>query len=252
MDFSKYRERINRSGENVGDALSNNTIAFIESTFSDSTTFRKLGVTSYENPDITEMDARVVEVERMGSLREILFRPTSKGLREGTIVTFDDHKWLIFDRFSNTKVTAEQCNRKLKWIDRNGVLQEFDCVASSSDLGSKAKQSRGEIQFNQYDVSLPLGQLYVFVELRPETATIKLNQRFIFGSNVYEVTGIDDTTVVREIGDSEYGVLQLTIKITTIKEEDNFDTKVAYNEYKDQSTVTPTEGNDGDNGGRIW
>ncbi|MCR4361972.1 hypothetical protein JDW21_19650 [Bacillus subtilis] len=251
--IDKYKRRLNRNGADLGEAYSNNTIAFIESTFSASPTFRRIGVRSIENPEITEMDARVVEVERLGTLREVLFRPTSDGLNVGTYITFDKHTWLIFDRFSKDKVTVEQCNRKLKWKDRDGNLISLDCIASSQDLGSKAKQSKNEIEFNKYDVSLPLGQLFVFVELSDLTKQIRLNQRFIFGSNAYEVTGIDDTTMVREYGTESYGILQLTVKITTIKEEDDFVNRIAYNKYEDISTTTPVEGNpDTGEGGMIW
>jgi hypothetical protein len=251
--IERYRRRMNRNGADLGEAYNNNTIAFIEATFHASPTFRVVGVKSIEKPHISKMDARVVDVERMGTLREVLFRPTSEGLNEGTYISFDGHTWLIFDKYGNNKVLVEQCNRQLKWYDKDGKLQSFDCIASSQDLGSKAKQSKNEIEFNQYDVRLPVGQLYVFVELRPETESIKLNQRFVFGRKVYEVTGIDDTTIVREIGDNTYGVLQLTVKITTIKEEDDFENRIAHNIYDDVSDITPTEGDPSTGeGGRIW
>lgn len=256
--INKYKNRLNRNGADLGEAYANNTIAFIESTFHASPTFRVMGVKSFEKPDISEMDARVVEVERMGTLREVLLRPTSEGLNIGTYVTFDKHTWLIFDKFGENKLLVEQCNRKLKWYDKNGVLHSLDCIASSQDLGSKAKQSKNEIEWNKYDVRLPLGQLFVFVEFRPETDNIGLGQRFIFGGKVYEVTGIDDTTTVREVGDDIYGVLQLTVKVTTIKEEDDFENRIAYNIYDDASTANPTEdvieegGIGQGNGGLIW
>jgi hypothetical protein len=77
-EFDTFRNRVGRNGINEGDAYNNNTIAFIEATFHASPTFRLLGVKSTEKPTISEMDARVVEVERMGTLREVLFRPTAK------------------------------------------------------------------------------------------------------------------------------------------------------------------------------
>lgn len=247
MDFERHRRKLKRSGENVGDAYNNNTIAFIESTFEASPTYRVMGVSSTEKPDITEMDARVVEVERMGTLREILFRPTSEGLNVGAYVTFDNETWLIFDKFGQNKALAEACNRTLKWRDKDGEIHEIDCIASAMDLGSKAKQSRNEIEWNKFDVRLALGQLFVFVELTDVTKTIGLNQRFIFGSKVYEVVGIDDTTAVSRY---DYGVLQLTVKVTTIRDEDNFDERIAFNVYEDVVTE-PVQDETGE-GGRIW
>lgn len=246
----RYKNRLNRNGANLGEAYKNNTIAFIEATFQASPTFRLLKVDSFEQPDIKEMDARVVEVERMGSLKEILFRPTSEGLNVGTYVSFDEATYLIFDKFGKDKVMVELCNRTLKWKNRDGNVIELNCISSSMDLGSKAKQSKNEIEWNKFDVSLPLGQLFVFVELRPETKKLDLGYRFIFGSKVYKVVGYDDTTMVSKEG---YGILQLTVKVDTIKEEDDFENRIALNTYEDVSEVVPVEGNpDTGEGGRIW
>ena len=248
MNFDKYKSRIRRNGENVGDAYNNNTIALIESTFHASPTFRVIGVSSTEMPLVTEMDARVVEVERMGSLREILFRPTDESLNVGAKVIFDGETWLIFDKFGKNKALAEACNRMLKWRDRDGSLIEVDCIASAMDLGSKAKQSRNEIEWNKYDVRLPLGQLFVFAELTDETKKIRLNDRFVFGAKVYEVVGIDDTTTVSRSG---FGVIQLVVKVTTIKEEDDFVNGIALNESyeEEEGAVEPTEPNEE---GMVW
>lgn len=249
--LDKYKKRLSVNGKDIGDAYTKNTNYFIESTFTHSPTFKVIGVKSVEYPNIKQIDARIIEVERLGTLREILFRPSSGGLNVGTYVTFDNHTWLIFDKYNNNKVTAEICNRKLRWRNRDGEIISIDCVASSMDLGSKAKQSKNELEWNSYDVTLPLGQLFVFVELSDIVKDITLNQRFIFGSKVYEVTGIDDTTMVREVGDNSYGILQLTVKVTTKMEEDDFPNKIAYNEYKDVSKTIPKEGENG-KGGKIW
>lgn len=256
--IDKYKKRMNRNGSDLGQAYNNNTISFIESTFHASPTFRKLSVKSFEKPHIKEMDARIVEMERMGTLREVLLRPSSEGLNEGTYIGFDNHTWLIFDKYGANKVIVSQCNRKLKWYDKQGVLHSLDCIASSQDLGSKAKQSKNEIEFNKFDVKLPTGQLFVFVELRPDTELIDLGYRFVFGRKVYEVIGIDDTTTVRESDTGTYGILQLTVKVTTIREEDDIEEKIAQNIHDDSSVVVPeekivTEGEitQGD-GGRIW
>jgi len=249
--FDKYKNRLTRNGNDIGDVYKNNTIAFIEATFQASPTFRVLEVSSVEFPEITEMDARVVEVERMGSLREVLFRP-NQGLNVGTYIKFDNETWLIFDKYggieTGMKALVERCNRTLKWKDKDGVIKDVDCIASSADLGSKAKQGRNEIEWNKYDVRLPLGQLYVFVESNADTQTIELGDRFIFGSNVYTVDGIDDTTSIDNNG---YGIIQMTIKITTRQEGDDFANRIAVNKYTVEETgETPVDS--GENGGMLW
>jgi len=248
--INRYRRRLNRSGKDVGEVYKNNTIAFIEATFHKSPTFRVLEVISTEFPNIKNMDSRVVEVERMGALREVIFKP-NESLGVGTYVKFDGDTWLLFDKYGGTgstsiKMLAQRCNRSLKWKDESGNILEFECVAGATDLGSKAKQSKNDIYWNKYDVRLPIGQLFVFVELNDTTKHIRLNQRFIFGSNVYEVSGVDDTTGVSRNG---FGLMQFTIKLATKRDEDDFVNGIAYNNYKEQpSTEPPVDNGEGD----IW
>lgn len=258
--LSKYNKRLKRSGLDVGDVYANNTISYIEATFHASPTFRVLDVNSFEFPNIEKIDARVVEIERMGNIREILFRP-NQGLNLGTYVSFDGDTWMVYDKHGSQKstkikVTVEKCNRTLKWKDKHGDIQEIDCIASATQLGSKANQGKNDIEWNKYDVSLPLGYLFVFVEKNPITDTIKRNQRFIFGRNVYEVIGIDDTSLVDKNG---YGVIQYTTKVTTIQDKDDFANRIAFNTYKkeDNELDLPSESIDEDdkdkgNGGRLW
>lgn len=243
--LDKYRRRVGRNGNDVGEVYKNNTIAFIEATFHASPTYRVMEVISSHDPDITEMDARVVEIERLGSLREVILRPT-QSLEIGTVVKFDDEVWLMFDKHGGTgatsiKMTAIRSNNEIKWHDKDGNVQEFYCVASATDLGSKSKQSKNEIEWNKYDVRLPIGQLFISCELNDATKQIKLNDRFIFGRNVYEVTGVDDMTLVND----GYGVLQLTVKITTRREQDDFINGIAFNDYKKET-------DEEDKGGRLW
>lgn len=248
--FDKYKRRLQRNGNDVGEALSNNTIAFIESTFHASPTYRKMEVYRYGEP-MFYMDARVVEVERLGSLREIIL-PPNKSLEAGTYVKFDGYTWLLYDKYGGTgstsiKLLAIRCNRTIKW-KKDGEIFEYDCVASATDIGSKAKQSKNELEWNKYDVSLPLGQLFITFEANPDTIKINMNDRFIFGRSVYEVTGIDDITGRDE---NDYGYIQLTVKLDVIRDGDDFETGIAV--QNDDSTETPpVDDGDTENGGLIW
>lgn len=231
--LDKYIKRLKRAGNNVGEAYNNNTISFIESTFHASPTYRIMEIES-NNPmysHITQMDGRVVEVERLGTLREIILRPT-KNLEVGMYAKIDDEWFLLIDKYGSTaiKMLAIKINQQLRWYDKDGVLQSFKCVASATDLGSKARQSKNDIEWNKYDVRLPVGQLFVSVEKNSITETIGLNHRFIFGRNVYEVVGIDDITTTNDEG---YGIIQFTVRITTKSSQDDFENKVAYNKYLD-------------------
>lgn len=249
--FKRYQRRIQANGNDVGEAYTNNTIAFTEATFHVAPTYREMEVYRYGHP-MTHMDARVVEIERLGSLREIILRP-NQSLEAGTYVRFDGDTWLLYDKYGGTgsmsiKLLAIRCNRQFRWKDVNGTIKNYDCVAGATDLGSKAKQSKNEIEWNKYDVRLPLGQLFVTTELNPDTQTIALNDRFIFGRNVYEVTGIDDITGIDENG---YGIIQFTVKIDTQRDNDNFELGIAENIYKTNQKVEADNKDENDEG-MVW
>lgn len=244
--YDKYVKRLTRYGNNVGEAYHNTTINFIESTFHASSTYRVMEIESYKYPNLKKMDGRVVEVERLGTLREIILRPT-KSLEVGMYAKIDDEWYLLIDKYGGTgstaiKMLAIKINQRLRWIDEEGVLREFKCVASATDLGSKSRQSKNEIEWNKYDVRLPVGQLFVSVEKNEITEKIGLHHRFIFGRNVYEVTGIDDITTTADDG---YGIIQFTVKITTRMLEDDFENQIAYNKCS-----VDTNGDKG--GDRLW
>lgn len=250
--INKARRRLGRNGRDVGEVLTNNTVSFIERNFHTSPTFHVLEVDSFEFPNIKTIDSRVIEIERMGSIRQVLFR-NYQGLNVGAYVKFDDETWLVTDvwgsKHSNQKALIQKCNNELRWIAEDGNHMKFMCVASQSPLGSKSNQGKLEIEWNKYDVKLPLGQLYVFIERNKFTSKIKIDQRFIFGNNVYQVSGVDDTTLTNKGG---FGIIQLTTKVTTRQDKDDFENGVAFNKYGEECATTPTVEELKDKGGRIW
>ena len=260
--IGRHHRRVGRNGRDTGEALTNNTINFINSTFHSSPTYRVMEVESNKYTDVKEMEARVVEVERLGSLREIILRPTYS-LEIGMYTRFDGDTWMLIDKYGGTgstsvKMLAIRTNQFLRWNDENGDFREFNCVASATDLGSKSKQSKNEIEWNKYDVRLPVGQLFVSVELNEYTRDIGLNHRFIFGRNAYEITGIDDMTMSDDEG---YGIIQFTAKITTKRAQDDFESGIADNKYGDiyyseeentSNGITSDKDENDMNGGRLW
>src|SRR5699024_1092185 len=127
------------------------------------------------------------------------------------------------------------------------------CYASSSDIGSKSKQCRASIQYNKYDVRLPFGQLYIFIETTDATEKIYLNQRFIINNITYEEIGVDNTNHVEENGTEneetgkkefyKYRIIQYTVKRITKHPKDDFELGIAYNDYleKDIDEYLPSE-----------
>ena len=267
--IQNFKKKLKRKGNDTGEAYANNTTAFIEATFHASPSFQVVKVKSSEKPDITEIDTRITEVERMGSLREVLFRPRQY-LSIGSYIEFDGSYWIVSDLWGNKDFTSraliQRCNHELKWStsdnwkDEDGNLDSskivsFPCLASQSPIGSKATQGKLDITYNRYDVMLPTGQVFVYVERNKQTIDIKLNQRFIFGKTVYEIYGIDDTSLTNSNGN---GIIQFLAKITTIKDEDDFKNGIARNSLEDNNatdedaSVISDVVEDEDKGGRLW
>lgn len=253
--FEEYSERVNSYATNIRGRYELDTKSFILDNFDDSPTYREIEVHEYEE-SIGTYGVRVNMIERMGNIRSILLKP-DEDLNVGNMTVFEDRTWLIFDKFGHrdtgVKLTAMRTNYNLKWIDRDGVLNTKRCYASSSDIGSKSKQSRANIEYNKYDVKLPFGQLYIFIETTDATEKIDLNQRFIINNIAYEVIGVDNTTHVedhkivdKETGKEEfhkYGIIQYTVKRITKHPKDDFELGIAYNDYleKDIEDYLPSE-----------
>lgn len=245
----KMRRRMSHKGDNEGESLKSNSIAFTNKNFKKSPSYRRLAVKSAKYPELTEIDARVMSIERMGDIREILFRPF-EGVEVGSYLTFDGNTYLVYDMYGGIdsgkmKVIAEKCTEQLRWRDANGEVQWEYCVASATQLGSKANQGKNALEWNKYDVRLPLGQIFVFIQRNDFTKQLDLNHRFILGSNAYEITGFDDVTSTDVEG---LGFIQITMSLTTKRhEKDDFENKIAHNEP--EAVLPPLDENDG---GRLW
>lgn len=230
--FEEYSERVSSYATNIRERYELDTKSFILDNFDDSPTYREIEVYEQEE-SIGTYGVRVNMIERMGNIRSILLKP-DKDLNVGNMTSFEGRDWLIFDKFghvsSGVKVTAMRTNYLLKWIDRDGVLNIKRCYASSSDIGSKSKQSRANIEYNKYDVKLAYGQLYIFIEVTENTRRINLNHRFIINDIVYEVIGVDNTTHVED----GYGIIQYTVKRITRNPKDDFEFGIAHNNYLDK------------------
>lgn len=240
--FQQYTNRITAHSTNIRGRYELDTESYILDNFDDSPTYREIRV-EREGVDMGVYGVRVNMIERMGNIRNILLKPHSALTPEeerqpdlfvGNMAIFEERTWLLFDKYgykdSGVKLTAMRTNYNLKWIDRDGMLRTKRCYASSSDIGSKSKQSRATIEYNKYDVKLPYGQLYIFIETTEHTKRIDLNQRFIINSVVYEVIGVDNTTHVED----DYGIIQYTIRRVTVHVKDDFEMGIAYNSYMDK------------------
>lgn len=227
--FEEYTERTQAHGRNLKERYEKDTDRFIMESFENSPTYREIKV--YEKGVYKGIKGvRVNMIERMGNIRNLLLKP-GDDLWVGNMAKFEERDWILYDKFGyhevGVKMTAMRTNHVLKWRSKDGGLWAVKCYASSSDIGSKSKQSRANIEYNKYDVKLPYGQLYIFIETTEASQEIDLNHRFIINGIVYEVIGMDNTTHV----ENNYGLIQFTVKRTTKSPHDDFDLGIAHNEY---------------------
>ena len=234
MDYLElYKKRLQANGDNVGDSFRKNTHYFKNKKFADSTTYRRAKIYTNKGTDIessVEEDIRVIEIDRQGSLRNILFRP-KVDYRVGCIIEFNNTQWLAYDKFGSAvddiKLRVSRINDILKWKDREGNIREIPCITSTSYLGSGSKSNDVGLSYNVFDVKTLVGKILISVELNKYTTTLELGQRFICGAHVYKLEHIDDISTI----DSDYnGVLQLTLSIDLKNNEyDDFKNGIAYN-----------------------
>lgn len=239
--FEDYTARVTSRGSTTRDRYENDTENFVNANFSDAPTYRVIDVYA-EYESLGKFEVRVNMIERMGNIRNILLRPNFN-LNVGNMAKFEDRTWIFYDKYghidSGIKLTAMRTNHALQWKDADNICHMVRCYASSSDIGSKSKQNRATIEYNKYDVKLPYGQLYVFIESNKDTRNIDLNHRFLINDIPYEVIGVDNTTQIED----GYGVIQFTVKRTTLHFNDDLELGIAYNSYNssEQNIVTVSE-----------
>ena len=254
MDYlDLYIKRVHSDGDNVGDALRENTHNFKNKKFKDSTTYRLAKIYKNKGTDeesMDEVDVRVIEIDRQGTLRNILFRPKEER-KVGNILEFDDTLWLAYDIYGSLvddiKLRVSKINDVLKWKDESGVIREIPCITSTSYLGSGSKSNDTGLSYNIFDVRLPIGKILMFAEMNKLTSKIVVGQRFICGGKVYKVEHVDDISII----DSDYyGVLQISLSVDLkYNSKDDFINGIAYNDIWEEQKETEMEENGNEWGG---
>lgn len=255
MDYlDLYSKRVHIDGENVSEALRENTHNFKNKKFKDSTTYRLAKIYTNMGTDeerYDEVDIRVVEIDRQGALRNILFRPNEER-KIGNIIEFDDNLWLAYDIYGSVvddiKLRVSKINDVLKWKDEFGNINTIPCITSTSYLGSGSKSNDTGLSYNTFDVRQPIGRILMFTELNKLTTTIRIGQRFICGSKVYKVEHVDDISIVDS---NYYGVLQISLNVDLkYNEYDDFINGIAYNDI--WNSQENSGGENGENNEDSW
>lgn len=239
--YNRYQRISSVRGGSTGEAMTSRSEQFINSKFKDSPSYKRAKVTSTQYPDLDEIDTRVVSIDRMGTLRDVIFRP-NEGVDKGTYLHWTDNgkptTWLVFDAYLNTispKVTVQQCNEYLKFEGADGKIHQIYVYAGATGLGSKASQLRAEIPYNKLDIKEPTSQLFIYMESNEYTNKLDVNHRLIIGRRAFKIIGKDDTTYTQIEGNGDgnqrfnFGILAFTLTLDTIKAGDNIEEGIAQN-----------------------
>ena len=246
-----YKNRLGAFGSKESDSFKNVTKNFINNTFSNSPSyttaiFDDAGLDNQSNP--IPIDVRLIS-EKESDIKKLLFKPQVTK-KPGNIAQIGSDYWILLDfdvRLNDIypEAIVGKSNEILKWIDKdldgnnNQVTRTYRCFVTT-----RRELRDFDIEEKRY-INLPNGQINVFVQYNANTSELIEGQRFILGSKVYKIIGIDDITKV--IG--SVGLLQFLMEIDIIRAEDNFSTQIAYNGVVYGDSPVPDEGS---GTGKLW
>lgn len=238
MSFSdSYRQRLYAYGDNESQAIRNSTYEIVNKNFSNSPNYVKVKIND------TESDGRILDGDVYNE-KKILLRPNSK-VDIGSYIQIDDSvndTWLVFDfegELIAPKVTIKKCNEKLRWKDKDSKVHALDVLASAT------KNTKLDLTSDNFQVEMLQGGIYVYVPYSKETSEIRSSYRFIIGNSAFEVTGVDDLTMVNV---ERVGILQMSLRYTTIRNDDDLLNKIADNSriYANDTGLQNSGGGNGD------
>lgn len=120
--------------------------------------------------------------------RQFIFEDFNHAKGLGYRYRFNNNIWLCMNsdlyKFVTASTTVRRCNNLLKWKDQYGVIRQEPCVIDYAYSGT-------QVDFDQA-INIPSGNLVVTVQYNQYTSGIKINDRFIFGSQAFKVKSLND------------------------------------------------------------
>lgn len=208
MDLSLYQKMIGENNSNVTQAFINDSAVHMNDLFSKSPSYRKIFINGVESDGVFR--------RKKFNQVNFLFRPFQL-VDIGSYIDLEGRTYIVQDFIENEiypKAHTSLCNRFLRWRDKQGDIQEFQCLMQGTTY--KEDQGGNKIIYHSN------GELTVQVQYNTYTKTIKPLMRFIFDETVYEVSSIDLTNVYED-----KGVLKLVLKFTNTADTDDKEKQVA-------------------------
>lgn len=158
-------------------------------------------------------------------------------VRMGKRYKFNNSIWITSNSSALKYVTksaiVRRANNVLRWIIGEEIIEE-PCI-----LGYSLKY--GNIYFNDV-VNIPQGTLVVSCQCNENTRKIKLNDKFIFGSEVFKVKSISDYLRENTFDSNSVSIIDFEMFIDTKAPDDDFDNQIAgTGKYEDSITEKPKE-----------
>lgn len=230
--LDKYKRRMEANGSTQAKSYHNSTVHMINNSFTDSPTYKELDI-GYDIASYETTGVRVLS-ETNSDERKLLFRPNVVKIK-GEKVVFDGNDWMIIDFSHNDttpKALIKRLDYSLKWKDEWGAIREEKCYLRSFTLET--------LKESEYFASNE-NNAKIMIQYNSRTKDIKINQRFVLGSNVYKVIGIDDFS---NISNSK-GFITMSLEMTEKSDKDNIANSVADNSHL-------VDMNDDTSGGGDW
>lgn len=200
--YDEYMSRLNATKNSLIDS----TVNLIGSSFKDAPNYK---IVKINNSDI---ESRFnYDKDYIGTL---LFKPNTI-FSLGEYVEIDNKVWIITDfnlNYIYPKATVYMCNEAIKWKDKDGIVHSYPCAILNWYFYNPE-------EFHQ--LVFVRTEIHVLIKNDDFVKTLYPSQRFILGSQVYQLLGINDI--------SKKDICQLRLDITLKKPEDDFENGIADN-----------------------
>lgn len=233
--FDRYRKRMESSGGSIKEERIKDTEKLIIESFIHNPSHR---VVKRISVDLVEelIDVQLINISKSVYEKRIHVMPNMK-LSVGDYINFEHkgrkHVYIIDDVEDNSIElwgNATECKNTLRWIDKEGILQEYPVVASYLSYGTKIFVSEGDFMdgiSTNIDIEIPRNKI---------TETIPLNLRFMLGNSEHGCYVVGDCAVYQE------NKLKLTCKKDRfIPNYDDVKNGLCWNKDTTTPPITPTE-----------
>lgn len=143
------------------------------------------------------------------------------GIVLGRKFSFAENTWLVTDNSTlltnSSSCIVRRCNNVIRYKEGSNYDSEpcvIDYTSSSNSLDVKT------------DIILPDKNIKVYVQYNDVTKQIQINQRFIFGSQVFKVISFEDYNRLKTL-DKSVGLMSIIMELDAISPLDDFVNDIA-------------------------